>query len=111
MNGVKYPFGKADVRTVTTATTINVEVSDQSTTLKLSANLTAATTINVTPVGVENGAHLHIQIPCGGTAFNATFGSTFVTSPGVTGVINKTKLASFLYMDGKFVQFAEATIN
>jgi len=110
-NGVKYPFGKADVRTVTTATTINDTVSDQMTYLKLSGNLTAATTINITPSGVLDGAELLIEIPCGGSAFNTTYGSTFVTSPGTTGVINKTKLVGFVYANGKFVQKSEQTIN
>lgn len=111
MNGVKYPFGKADVQTVTTATTINQTVSDQLTYLKLSANLTGATTINITPNGVENGGELLIEIPCGGTAYNVTYGSTYVTSAGTTGVINKTKVARFLYVNGKFVQVSEQTIN
>lgn len=111
MDGVKYPFGKADVKTVTTATTINQTVSDQMTYLKLSANLTAGTTINITPTGVENGAQLFVEIPCGGSAFNVTWGSTYVTSAGTTGVINKTKLVGFVYANGKFVQCSEQTIN
>lgn len=110
-NGVKYPFGKADVQTVTTATTINQAVSDQMCYVKLSANLTAATTINVTPSGVLDGAVLYFEIPCGGSAFNVTYGSTFVTSAGTTGVINKTKLVGFVYVNGKFVQCSEQTIN
>lgn len=110
-NGVKYPFGKADVRTVSTSTAIAETVSDQMTYLKLSANLTAATTITITPSGVENGAELFIEIPCGGSAFNVTYGSTYVTSAGTTGVINKTKLVGFVFANGKFVQKSEATIN
>lgn len=109
--GVKYPFGKADVQTVTTATTINQTVSDQMCYLKLSANLTAATTINLTPSGVLDGARLNIEIPCGASAFNTTFGSTYVTSPGVTGVINKTQVASFVYVSGKFVHVGTFQIN
>lgn len=110
-NGVKYPFGKADVRTVTTATTIADTVSDQVTYLKLSGNLTAATAINITASGVADGARLHIEIPCGGTAYNTTFGSTYVTSPGVTGVINKTQVASFVYANGKFIHTGTFQIN
>ncbi|MBV6442749.1 MAG: hypothetical protein EPGJADBJ_04473 [Saprospiraceae bacterium] len=110
-NGVKYPFGKADVRTVTTATTIADTVSDQLTYLKLSANLTGATTINITPSGVENGAQLFIEIPCGGTAYDVTFGTTYVTSAGVTGTINKTKVASFVYASGKFVHVGTQQVN
>lgn len=110
-NGVKYPFGKADVRTVTTATTINDTVSDQMTYLKLSANLTAATTINITPSAVEDGALLYIEIPCGATPYDVTFGSTYVTSAGVTGTANKTKVASFVYASGKFVQAGLNTVN
>jgi len=111
MDGLRYPFGKADVRTVTTATTINTTVSDSLTYLKLSANLTAATVINITPSGVLDGAELLIEIPCGASAFNVTYGSTFVTSAGTTGVINKTKLVAFVYVNGKYVQKSEQTIN
>lgn len=110
-NGVKYPFGKADVQTVTTATTINQTVSDQCTYLKLSANLTGATTINITPSGVADGAMLFVEVPCGATAYDVTWGSTYVTSPNLTGTINKTKLASFVYANGKFVAQGTQLIN
>lgn len=109
-NGVKYPFGSADVQTVTTAATINVTVTDQMCYLKLSANLSAATTINVTPSGLQPGAQLFIEIPCA-TAYNVTYGSTYVTSAGTTGVLNKTKVVGFVYVNGKFVQTSEQTIN
>lgn len=111
MNGIKYPFGKATVETVTTATTIAATVSDQLTYLKLSANLTAATAINITPSGVEDGALLFIEIPCGATGYDTTFGSTYVTSAGVTGTNSKTKVASFVYVSGKFVHVATQQIN
>lgn len=111
MDGVKYPFGKADVQTVTTATTIAQNVSDQLTYLKLSANLTAATTINITPVGVSDGAQLYVEVPCGGTAYDVTWGSTYVTSPNLTGTINKTKVVSFVYVNGKFVAASTQLIN
>ena len=109
--GVKYPFGKADVQTVTTATTINQTVSDQLTYLKLSANLTAATTVNITPSGVMDGAELYVEVPCGASPFNVTWGSTYVTSAGTTGVASKTKLVGFVYASGKFVQKSEQQIN
>lgn len=110
-NGTKYPFGKADVQTVTTATTINQTVSDQMCYLKLSANLTAATTINITPSGLVDGALLFIEIPCGSTGYNVTYGSTYVTSAGTTGTNSKTKVVGFVYVSGKFVQVSEVTIN
>lgn len=111
MTEISYPFGEADVRTVTTATTINETVTDQMTYLTLSAALTGATTINITPsAGVRNGAQLFIEIPCT-TAYDVTFGSTYVTSAGVTGTTNKTKVASFVFKGGKFVQVALNTIN
>lgn len=111
MDGLRYPFGKADVQTVTTATTIAQNVTDQLSYVKLSANLTAATTINITPVGVLDGAQLFVEVPCGATAYDVTWGSTFVTSPNLTGTINKTKVASFLYVNGKFVATGTQLIN
>lgn len=112
MSGVKYPFGDADVQAVTTATTIALPVGDQMTYAKLGSNLTGATTINVTPdSGVKDGAQLFVEIPCGGTAYDVTFGSTYVTSAGVTGTINKTKVASFVMANGKFIHTATNTIN
>jgi hypothetical protein len=111
MSDIVYPFGDADSRTITTATTIAVDVTDQMTLLKLSANLTAATTINITPSsGVRNGAQLFIEIACA-TAYDVTFGSAYVTSAGVTGTTNKTKVASFVFYGGKFVQVGVNTIN
>lgn len=109
-NGTKYPFGKADVQIVTTATTINQTVSDQMCYLRLSGNLTAATTINITPSGLQDGAQLFVEIPCA-TAYNVTWGSTYVTSAGTTGVLNKTKVVGFVYISGKFVQVCEQQIN
>lgn len=108
---VKYPFGSADVMTVTTATTITVPVVNQVTYIKLSANLTAATAINITPSNVQDGAMLFIEIPCGGTAYDVTMGSTSVISAVLTGTINKTKVASFVYVSGKFVSTGFQTIN
>ena len=111
MSEITYPFGDEDDRTVTTATTIAVSVTDQMTCLTLSGILTAATTINITPSsGVKSGAQLFIEIPCT-TAYDVTFGSTYVTSPGVTGTTNKTKVASFVFKGGKFVQVGVQTIN
>ena len=110
MDGVKYPFGKAEVQSIAPAATIAVTVSDQLSYVKINAVLTAATTINITPSGVANGAQLFVEIPCT-TAYDVTFGSTFVTSAGVTGTANKTKVASFIYVNGKYVQNAVNTIN
>lgn len=112
MSGVKYPFGAADVQAVTTATTIAIPVGDQMTYAKLGSNLTGATTINVTPdAGVVDGAQLFIEVPCGGTAYDVTFGSTYVTSAGLAGTISKTKVAAFVMANGKFIHVSTNTIN
>jgi len=112
MAGIKYPFGDADVTTVTTATTIAYTVGNSLSYLKLSANLTGATTINLTPdAGIKPGAQLFIEVPCGGTAYDVTFGSTYATSAGLTGTINKTKVVGFLYANGKFMHISTQQIN
>jgi hypothetical protein len=111
-NGVKFPFGKADVRTVPVATVMAETVSDQMTYLKVSGNLTAASALNITALGVEDGASLYVEVPCA-TAYDLTFGSTYVTiaAAGVTGTTNKTKVAHFVYASGKFVHVSTNTIN
>ncbi len=111
MAGIKYPFGKADVTAATTATAMPVTVSNQFTYKKLTANLTAATVITVTVDNLADGAELYFEIPCGATAYNTTFDSTNVTSAGVTGVINKTKVIRFVYVNGKFVETSQTQIN
>lgn len=112
MPDISYPFGAADVRTITTATTIADTITDQLSYLTLSGNLTAATTINLTPdKGVRDGAQLFIEVPCGATAYDVTFGSTYVTSAGLLGTINKTKVAGFVFKSGKFVHVSTNTLN
>lgn len=111
MAEIAYPFGYADVRTVTVGTTIADTVTDQMTYLTVSGALTGATTINITAAsGVRDGAQLFVEIPCT-TAYDVTFGSTYVTSAGVTGTSNKTKVAGFVYRSGKFVHVSTNTIN
>lgn len=111
MNPVRFPFGAPDVQSVTAAASIALTVSNSGLTyVKLSA-LPAAATVTVTvPDDMPNGGRLQIEIPCGATARDTTF-STGFTGAVVVGVINKTKVASFVYIDGSFIQESVNQIN
>jgi len=111
MNPVRFPFGPADVQSVAAAANIAITVENGGLTyVKISA-LTAATTITATvPADMPNGGKLIIELPCGATARDTTF-STGFTGAVVTGVINKTKVASFIYIDGSFIQESVNQIN
>lgn len=103
---VKYPFGAALFNTVASAATIalDVENSLQHTTIALEE----AATINVTPAaGLEPGAILVLKVSSDGTARDLTLG-TGITGPALSGVINKTKVVSFIYDGSNFVQMAAA---
>lgn len=112
MDPVRYPFGPADVQNVTAAATNALTVKNGGLTyVKLSQLGEAITALTVTvPADMPDGALLFIEIPCGGTAYNVTPGTGF-TSAALAGTINKTKVASFVYVDGKFVNTGLQTIN
>lgn len=111
MNGVRYPFGKAEMLTVAPAATVPVTVTDQCAYIKFSGNLTAATALNVTPSGVLDGGVLYVEIPCGATAYDLTPSSGTVTGTAITGVINKTKVAQYVFANGKYVHVSTQQIN
>ena len=111
MNPVRYPFGPADVQSVTAAATISLEVTNGGLTyVKLSQLGEAVTALTVTvPDDMPSGALLYLEIPCA-TAYNVT-PSTGFTSAALSGTANKTKVASFVFIDGKFVNTGLQTIN
>ena len=111
MGNLKYPFGAADVQDIAAAAVVNIVVVNGGLTYARLTALTAATTINVTvPVDCPQGAQLIVELPSGATARDTTFGTGF-TGAVVTGVINKTKVATFRYIGTSFVQTAVNQVN
>lgn len=112
MEQLRFPFGPADVQSVTSAGTLALTVENGGLTyIKLSELPAAITALTVTvPDDMPDGALLFIEIPCGASAYNVT-PSTGFTSAALTGTINKTKVASFVFVDGKFVNTGLQTIN
>ncbi len=111
MGQLKYPFGAADVQDIAAAAVVNLVVTNGGFTYARLTALTAATTINVTvPVDCPQGATLIVELPSGATARDTTFGTGF-TGAVVTGVINKTKVATFRYIGTLFIQTAVNQVN
>lgn len=98
-----FPFGNADVKNETAATTKTVEVYDNVTAVdfgEMSGNM--ALSIDIHP-DTKQGALLVVKAKSDGTARNITAG-TGLTGPGITGTISKTKTATFILMGAAFVQ-------
>lgn len=110
MGNIRFPFGEADFKSATSASVINLEVNNAGLTYVRLSTLGAAATINVTATGMVDGALLFIEIPSDGTARDVTAG-TGLQSPTIAGVINKTKVAGFLWHTDKFIKISEALIN
>jgi len=99
----RFPFGPADVQNVTSAATVDLEVTNGGLTYVKFSQMGAAMAVNVTvPEDMPDGAQLHLELPSDGTARNVTPGTGF-TSAVLTGTISKTKVATFVYIGGKFV--------
>lgn len=111
MGNLRFPFGPADVQDIAAAANIAITVSNGGLTYARLTSLTANTTLTVTvPVDCPQGAELVVELPCGATARDTTFGLGF-TGAVVTGVANKTKVATFKYIGTSFVQVAVNQVN
>lgn len=111
MTPVRFPFGEADVQNVASAATVNLTVKNSGLTYVKLSTLGAAATVNVVSAeGMLNGSLLFIEIPSDGTARDVT-GGTLLQTPTISGVINKTKVAGFIWVGDKFVKISEALIN
>ena len=95
-------FPTAELQTVTAAATIAVTVERTHTVVDL-GTLAAAATVNVT-VGesVPVGALLVVKAKSDGTARDITWGDG-MTAAVLSGVISKTKVASFVFDGTEFV--------
>lgn len=108
MSKVKFPFGPADVITMTDAATIALEITNTKTIASVS--LSQAATINVTPEDdLPIGSELHLKVTSDGTARDVTLG-TNITGPTLAGTISKTKVQTFVY-DGSAFLAAGAVIQ
>jgi predicted polyphosphate/ATP-dependent NAD kinase len=105
---VKWPFGPADLKAPAAhAATVAVTITNAKTFLTL-PTMTGAVTVNLTIDGdLEAGAELILRAKSDGTARDVTPG-TGLEGPVVAGVINKTKVARYVYDGSKFVNTALA---
>lgn len=109
MADIRYPFGKADFKNVTTSTSIDVNITNSGLSyVTLASNLTAATTINLIPdAEIQDGALCYVQVPNGGTDRAVTFGSTYATTLGAqTVTANQTVVFGFIFKSGKWLQIS-----
>lgn len=111
MGELRFPFGPATVQDVAAAASVALTITNGGLTYARLGSLTAATTITATvQADTPQGAELIVELPCGATARDTTFGTGF-TGAVVTGVANKTKVAVFKYIGTSFVQVSVNQIN
>jgi len=97
----KYKIGSATAETLAYAATIEINPSESKTiaTVALTGNATLNIGATATP---QVGDELIVKASSDGTARNLTFGTGF-TAPALAGVINKTKVQTFVYDGTGFV--------
>lgn len=106
MGAVRFPFGTADIQNPAHATALGVTIDDAGMTfVNVAANATGtAITMNVTngkpPV---DGARLVVRFSSGAAARNFVCGTNML-GPGLTGVINKSQVAEFVWQTSAWVQ-------
>ena len=107
---IRYPFGAADVQSITGSGAQAITVDDLLTILELSA-LTGGVTINLTfestpPVPV--GARMIIHAVQGGTGQNVTLGTGFdAAAADLTGVANDEDIIELYYNGTAMVPFSD----
>lgn len=103
MAALKFPFAAADVIAGTNAATNAISIKNAGLTLVQIPQLAQATTVNLTIASpMETGAMLVINWLSDGTARSLTPGTGFETTGAITGVISKTKSATFMWNGSKF---------
>src|SRR5690606_36635832 len=101
------PFGAADVQSVSAAATVELKVSNNKTIVDM-GEMSAAMTLDLDiDAELQAGAELHIKAKSDGTARDITFGAGF-DAPVLAGVINKTKVQSFVYDGTAFLPIGAA---
>lgn len=107
---IMYPFGAASFITKTDTLVSTIEVNNSVTFVDYGV-LADTIVIHCAPsMFVPAGAVLYIKTASGGTARSTNF-STGMTGVRVPGVINKTKVTSFVYDGTNFICTAVIQIN
>jgi len=107
---ISYPFGEMDVQSPAYAATIDVAVSNQKTLVNV-GQLTGALTLNVAAdKELKKGAELVVLLQSDGTARATTLGTGF-KGVAIAGVINKTKVAYFVYDGTNFVNISVIQVD
>lgn len=104
-----FPFGPATVETLTYAATIATSVNNTMTIMTVA--LTGNATLNLTvDAETKPGSVLIVKASSDGTARNLTPG-TGMTGTAVSGTINKTKTAMYVYDGSTFVHVTTQQID
>jgi len=107
----RFPFGPADFQEVDSAASVELNITNAGLTYVRVSEMAAAMALTcVVPADMMNGALLFVELTSDGTARTVTPGSGF-TSAALAGTISKSKVASFVYMDGSFINTGLQTIN
>lgn len=107
---VKFPFGKADVKSVVYKASISIDVLNMETIVNV-GTLTGAITIDLSVSHqVDPGANLSIKVIADETNRVVTFGQGFTAVPH-TATAEKIYLYSFKYDSKSFVQTAVMQLN
>lgn len=111
MSDPRFPFGPVDVQDVDSAASVELTITNGGMTYVRISEMSAALALTCTvPDDMPNGALLFVEAASDGTARTITPGTGF-TSAALAGTISKTKVASFVYIDGSFVNTGLQTIN
>jgi hypothetical protein len=113
-NGVLYPAGAADVRTITAAqAAAGIPISDTLTILNLSLTANSALVLVPDVAQLRPGSQVIVNVTSDATARTATPGAGFLAAtPVITGVISKTVATTYRFNGATFqIEAATATIN
>ena len=107
MTKVRYPFGPADVITVTDGDLSSVAIQSNRTILEISG-LTGAETLNLGDLSEDaeiiTGSELSIVVSQGATGRNVTLGTGFhAGAPDLTGVANDVDVLELFFNGTSFV--------
>lgn len=106
---VQWPHGASDVVVLTYAATIALAITNSKT--FASVAMTGAATLNITPdANLKAGAQLVLTIASDATARDLTPG-TSMTGTVVSGIISKTKVATYDFDGTNFIHTGTQQIN
>ena len=94
-----WPFGVADFKSQTDTAIV---VSNRMTFIDMGEIAAAKSLTVTTSKGLAKGALLFVLVKSDGTARAVTFSTGFKANAAMAGVINKTKLATFIYNGTSF---------